>query len=178
MAHAVPGSAGFLLPPTPPLRTSQPKALDCGSLLPLSPSQPAGTAPSKHPSEPARLRQAPARPPSQHAKSHFSLLTSHFSLPSPPPNKQPKALDCCRNYSSPCARSAPTRPPNKPQSGTGVPPVISEQARDREALYSRISPQASAIQAPLTSLPPPLSQPAHALPSSPPPPQSQRDCVP
>jgi hypothetical protein len=43
--------------------------------------------------------------------------------------------------------------------GTGVPPVISEQARHRAALYSRISPQASAIQAPL-SRPPPLSQPA------------------
>ena len=31
----------------------------------------------------------------------------------PPPNKQPKALDCCQHYSSPCARSAHTRPPLK-----------------------------------------------------------------
>ena len=33
----------------------------------------------------------------------------------PPPNQQPQALDCCQNYSSPRARSAPTSlPPNKP----------------------------------------------------------------
>jgi len=40
----------------------------------------------------------------------------------PPPNQQPQALDCCQNYSSPRARSAPTSPPpTTPQSGSGVP---------------------------------------------------------
>ena len=51
----------------------------------------------------------------------------------PPPNQQPKALDCCQNYCSPRARSAPTRP--------------SEPARDREAPYSRLSPRAPSVQA-------------------------------
>jgi len=44
----------------------------------------------------------------------------------PPPNQQPKALDCCQNYSSPCARSAPASPspnqppPNQPAEGLGL----------------------------------------------------------
>ena len=76
--------------PTRPLPTSPPSVtaavtLDCGSLLPLSRSQPAG------PAQPKLSQQARDR------------LFPH----TPPPNKQPQALDCCQNYSSLCARSAP-----------------------------------------------------------------------
>jgi hypothetical protein len=58
-----------------PLRPSQPKALDCGSLLPLSRSQPAGPLSVLATSDQAIQT------------SHFSLLTSHFSLPAPSPNQ-------------------------------------------------------------------------------------------
>ena len=46
------------------------------------------------------------RPPYPLAPHQPSLA----SRTSPSPYKQPKALDCCQNYSSPCARSAPASP--------------------------------------------------------------------
>ena len=48
---------------------------------------------------------------------------------SPPLNKQPKALDCCQNYSSPLRTECACKP-------------LSVQARDREAPYSPISQHA------------------------------------
>ena len=75
-------------PNPPPLRTSplsnlksrpsQPEALECGSLLPLSRSQPAGPVPFKHPFQQARAREAPYSRPSEpaHLKSQIANLKS------------------------------------------------------------------------------------------------------
>jgi hypothetical protein len=68
-----------------PLRTSRPKALECGSLLPLSRSQPAGPAPIKH-TTPSRSLSAPPE----------SCL--HITPPPPPPPPPP----------------TPPPPPNRP----------------------------------------------------------------
>ncbi len=60
----------------------------------------------------ASLHHSPNKP--------FTPLTSlpprvgTCSRTSASPFKQPQALDCCQNYSSLCARSAPASPPNKP----------------------------------------------------------------
>ena len=115
-------------------QTSLPKALDCGNLLPLSRSQPAGPAPFKltrlrtsapqaldrcqNYSSPSRTECArpsalPTRQSSEHARDRVALYSRHPT--SPPPITQPQALDYCKNYSSPshteCAyQPLPTRP--------------------------------------------------------------------
>ncbi len=69
-------------------------------------------------------------PPSHTNQSHFSpplrpspLRTSPSQISNP--HHQPQALDCCQNYSSLCARSAPTRPlptrPHQPQARRPLP---------------------------------------------------------
>ena len=105
-----PGSAepqlGDLPTRPPPLQPGR-RPLDCGSLLPLSRSQPAGPAPLKPsplrtssrrlwtagritalPAHGVRLPALSQPAPSDSAflTSHFSLLTSHF--PPPPPTAQ------------------------------------------------------------------------------------------
>ena len=65
------------------------------------------------PSEPALSEQERRR---LWTAGSITALSGHgVRLPAPlrtriPPNKQPKALDCCQPYISPCARSAHARP--------------------------------------------------------------------
>ncbi len=104
--------------------------------LPVRPAQPLQRLPPVRRGLPARANQAPARrvkttrcisrnlrhppipAPSPPACQYPRIPLPTRSTPPlptrPPPHKQPKALDCCQHYSSSCARSAPTRPPNQP----------------------------------------------------------------
>ena len=78
-----------------------------------------------------------------------NTITQNPVRGSPSPNQQPQALDCCQNYSSPCARSAPTSP--------------SQQAPEwnrRPAGYLPTSPGSrGSVLAPLPTSPLPTSAP-------------------
>ncbi len=108
-----------------PLRTSRPKALECGSLLPLSRSQPAGPAPIKH-TTPSRFLSAPPEsclhitptlPTRLPPNKPITLPTSHFPPPSPnpPPPFQPSQISNFKSQIPPPAPQIQTRiTPNAP----------------------------------------------------------------
>jgi hypothetical protein len=87
------------------------------------PPPPSITAPRLENADPRRIRP-PAKRSITPPLSQQAIHTSHFPPPtvgtcsrtSASPFKQPQALDCCQNYSSLCARSAPASPPHMPPS--------------------------------------------------------------
>jgi len=95
-AHGVRAASS---PNTPLSGTSPPKALDCGSLLPLSRSQPAGPAPLKLSTRQVPLRPSPgsrgsalAPPNKQSPHKPFKLLTSNFPPHKPHPCPSVKSV--------------------------------------------------------------------------------------
>jgi len=76
------------------------------------------------------------------------LFTIHyFQFPPPLPTRAPQALDCCEHHSSPCARSAPTRPLR-----TRLPPNKQPKALDCWEYHSSLCAR-SAPASPLRTSP-------------------------
>jgi hypothetical protein len=107
-------------PPSP----NQPgrRPLDCGSLLPLSRSQPAGPAPFKSlPKSPRPLGTTGDQPGVTRASRGTPGSQHNTTGPRRGPplrTSAPKALDSSEHHNSPCARSTPTRPlPTSPAEG-------------------------------------------------------------
>ncbi len=112
--HRIPAQSNALGPPPPHPRVLKERPIPARSTAP-------GCLPNEKRSASIPGPQSdtgilPVTSPTK-AKWHMHLAcdpstqSPYPPLPTrPPPNKQPKALDCCQNYSSPCAQSAPASP--------------------------------------------------------------------